>query len=81
MANTLKIKFELEAGFICRESVRQELQNSKAKLEHWYPGCRVLLTESKGWLETKFYFEACDLPLSAEPTLKKWKKKIEELVN
>lgn len=32
MANTLKIKFELEAGFLCRDSIRQELQNSKAKL-------------------------------------------------
>lgn len=81
MANTLKIKFELEVGFIGRERVGNELRNSKAKLEHWYPGCRVLLTESRGWLETTFYFEACNLPESAGPTLKAWKARIEEIVD
>lgn len=76
----MKISFELIAGVLYRNSVRQELQNSKTKLEYWYPGCRVLLTENKGFLETSFHFEATDLPESAEPVLLHWKKKIEQIV-
>jgi hypothetical protein len=38
------------------------LKNSREKILHYYPGCRVLLTEEKTWLESKFYFEATDMP-------------------
>ena len=50
MAATIKIKFDLTAGFLCRDRVKQDLENSKAKLKHWYPECHVLLTENKDWL-------------------------------
>ena len=56
MTNTLKISFELIAGPLYRTKVRRELENSKEKLKYWYPNCRVLLTEDKGLLETKFSF-------------------------
>ena len=37
MSATIKIKFDLTAGFLCRDRVKQDLENSKAKLKHWYP--------------------------------------------
>ena len=80
MAATNKIKFDLTAGFLCRDRVKQDLENSKAKLKHWYPECHVLLTENKDWFDTTFYFEAYNIPEEAEPALRKWKKQIENLV-
>lgn len=77
--DTLKISFELTAGALCRSNIRGQLNNSKSKLQHWYPKCRVLLTEQNGFFETKFYFEATNLPESAKSELLAWKKKNDEL--
>jgi hypothetical protein len=68
----MKLFFEIEAGLFNRGSIRTQLNNSKAKLQYWYPGCRVLITEDKNLLESKFYFEANDLPDSAKPHMEKW---------
>ena len=68
----MKMYFELEVGLLNRLSVRKQLNNSKAKVEHWYPGCRVLLTENKSWFESKFYFEVVDLPDSAKSHMQHW---------
>lgn len=75
----MKVFFEIEAGLFNRSSVRTQLQNSKAKLEHWYPGCRVLLTEKKDWFESSFYFEANDIPDSAHQHMKDWLDKIKKI--
>ncbi len=75
----MKINFNLTAGFLIRKSVRQELNNSKDKILHWYPGARVLLTESRNFWESEFYFEADNLPESAEAEMQNWKNKLEKL--
>lgn len=62
----MMVFFELTVGIGNRTWVRRALGNSKAKIEHWYPGSRVLMTESKSLLESVFYFEADGLPASAE---------------
>jgi hypothetical protein len=68
----MKIFFEIESGLLNRGSVRTQLNNSKSKLQYWYPGCHVLLTEDKGLFESKFYFEANELPDSAKSHMEKW---------
>ena len=46
----MKFYFNIEVGFFDRPSIRQQLENSKAKILHWYPDSRVLITETKGFL-------------------------------
>ena len=75
----MKMFFELTAGVIIRSKVRQELNNSKEKIKHWYPECRVLLTESKGWIESEFYFEADNLPDHAEKKMRSWIEQIKSM--
>ena len=77
----MKMYFELEVGLLNRSSVRSQLNNSKAKVEHWYPGCRVLLTEDKSFFESKFYFEVIDLPDSAKPHMEHWLSKMKKVAN
>lgn len=77
----MKVYFTLEAGMLYRSNVRQNLINSKHKLEHWYPGCKVLLTENKTFFESSFYFEADNLPDSAKPHLENWMNTIKSLCN
>lgn len=79
----MKVFFELEAGVFLRSQVRQALKNSKSKLEYWYPGCRVLLTENKDWFESKFYFEADNLPdnKDTEDYMRNWIDKIKSICN
>lgn len=76
---SMRIYFEITAGALNRSSVRTQLNNSKEKLKYWYPECRVLLTESKDWLESKFYFEANDIPDQAESQMREWISKIKRL--
>lgn len=57
------------------------LENSKNKIKHWYPNSRVLLTENKDWFESKFYFEANDIPDSAEEQMREWLKRIKSIAN
>lgn len=68
----MKIYFEITAGFLNRGYVKTQLQNSKEKIQYWYPGCRVLLTEDKGLFESVFYFEANELPNSAKSHMENW---------
>ena len=77
----MKVFFELEVGLLNRSSVRTQLNNSKAKVEHWYPGCRALLTENKDWFESTFYFEVDNLPDSAKPHMEHWLGKLKKLAN
>jgi hypothetical protein len=75
----MKVFFELEVGLFDRASIRTQLNNSKAKLEYWYPQCRVLLTEDKNWFESKFYFEADGLPDTAKLHMQHWLGKLKSL--
>jgi hypothetical protein len=77
----MKFYFNLEVGLLNRASVRAQLNNSKAKVEHWYPQCRVLLTEDKNWFESKFYFEADGLPDSAKSHMDHWLSKLKRIAN
>ena len=77
----MKVFFELEVGLLNRSSVRTQLNNSKAKVEHWYPGCRALLTENKDWFESTFYFEADGLPDTAKLHMEQWLGKLKKLAN
>ena len=77
----MKIYFELEVGMLNRSSIRTQLNNSKAKVEDWYPGCRVLLTEDKNWFESKFYFEVDNLPDSAKSHMEDWLNNMKKLAN
>lgn len=73
-----RLKFEIEAGVLNRNTVRRELENSKKKLEYWYPKCTVLLTEDKTWFESFFHFEAKNLPDESESKIRSWIRQIEE---
>ena len=75
----MKVYFNLTSGCFSRSNIRQQLTNSKAKLEHWYPNCRVLITENSGLFESNFYFEADELPNSAEKHMIEWVDKIKQL--
>ena len=75
----MKFYFSIEVGFFDRPSIRQQLENSKSKILHWYPDSRVLITETKGLFESEFYFEACDLPDSAKNHMQKWLDKLKSL--
>ena len=77
----MKIKFDLTAGVLIRSSIRESLQNSRQKIEFWYPGSKVLLTENKGLFESYFYFEADNLPDTdeVENTLNGWLSRIKEI--
>ena len=77
----MKVYFELEVGMLNRSSVRTQLDNSKAKVEYWYPGCRVLLTESKSLFESNFYFEVDNLPDSAKSHMEDWLDKLKRITN
>lgn len=72
----MKVYFELEVGMLNRSSIRTQLNNSKAKLEYWYPNCRVLLTEDKNWFESSFYFEVDNLPDDAKSHMENWLSKL-----
>ena len=75
----MKMYFELEVGMLNRSSIRTQLNNSKAKVEHWYPGCRVLLTENKNWFESRFYFEVDNLPDSAKYHMENWLSNLKKI--
>ena len=75
----MKVYFNLTSGCFSRSNIRQQLNNSKAKLEHWYPHCRVLLTEDKNWFESKFYFEVDNLPDSAKSHMEDWLSKLKKI--
>ena len=77
----MKIYFTIEAGLLNRGNIRTQLQNSKSKLEYWYPGCQVLLTESKTLFDSEFYFEAKNLPDSAKDHMSNWLQKLKEISN
>lgn len=77
----MKMYFELEVGLLNRSSIRTQLNNSKAKVEHWYPGCRVLLTEDKNWFESRFYFEVDNLPYSAKSHMEGWLYELKRIAN
>ena len=77
----MKFFFELEVGIGSISSVRQALQNSREKILHWYPGSKVLLTEAKDWFESKFYFEADNLPDSAKGHMEDWINKMKRISN
>jgi hypothetical protein len=77
----MKFYFTLTSGCFSRNNIRQQLNNSKSKLEHWYPGCRVLLTENKGLFESEFYFEAIEMPNTAEKHMREWVNKLKQLSN
>jgi len=68
----MRIHFEIEAGVFIRNKIKQDLENSKAKIQHWYPSANVLLIEDKDWFESKFFFEAKNLPDSAENHMRQW---------
>lgn len=72
-------KFDLIVGFTIRADVRQQLENSKKKLEFWYPGSKVLITENKDWFESKFHVEGKGFPQGSEKHLKNWFYKIENI--
>ena len=48
-------------------------------VQHWYPGCRVLLTENKNWFESRFYFEVDNLPDSAKSHMEHWLSKLKNI--
>jgi len=73
------IQFNITAGFLVRKSVREQLNNSKKKIEHWYPQSRVLITENRNLFDSEFYFEAVDIPDSAELEMKEWVNKLKKL--
>lgn len=77
----MKVFFELTVGVLIRSQVRRELNNSKEMIKHWYPESRVLLTESKDWFESVFYFEADNLPENAEKKMRLWVDKIRSFEN
>lgn len=77
----MKMYFELEVGLLNRSSIRTQLNNSKAKVEYWYPGCRVLLTEDKSFFESKFYFEVDNLPDSAKSHMEGWLMDLKKISN
>ena len=77
----MKVYFTIEAGFLNRIKIRSQLQNSKEKLKYWYPNCRVLLTEDKGFLESQFYFEANDLPDTAKSHMEEWLTRMKRIAN
>ena len=75
----MKVYFNLTSGCFSRSNIRQQLNNSKAKLEHWYPNCRVLITENSGLFESNFYFEADELPDSAKSHMEDWLAKLKNI--
>lgn len=77
----MKFYFTLTSNCFSRSNIRQQLNNSKSKLEYWYPGCRVLLTENKGMFESEFYFEADEMPNTAEKHMREWINKLKQLSN
>lgn len=75
----MKLFFEIKADFLIRSNVRSQLENSKAKILHWFPESRVLLTERKGLFDSEFYFEAVDLPDSKVQWARDWLAKIKRI--
>lgn len=80
----MTIRFTLKIGALRgRGTCRQELENSRRKLEYWYPGCRVLLTEKRGLMESEFYFEASELPDTQQcrEVIRNWERKLRSNVD
>lgn len=77
----MKLYFTIEAGFLNRGNIRSQLQNSKEKLQYWYPNCRVLLTEDKGLLDSQFYFEVNDLPDTAKSHMEEWLTRMKRIAS
>lgn len=77
----MKFYFTIEAGLLNRGNIRTQLQNSKEKLKHWYPHCRVLLTEDKTFFESQFYFEADDLPDTAKAHMQEWLDRLKRIAS
>jgi hypothetical protein len=75
----MKFFFTIEVGIGNRTNVRQQLQNSKERIKYWYPQAQVLLTETKDWFESEFYFEVKNLPEDARPQMQNWLIKIKSL--
>lgn len=73
----MNFKFDLKAGFLLKKSVRQQLENSKKKLEFQYPECSVLLTENNG----RFHFEAKNIPDSEEYVIRNWLNRIKMIAD
>jgi hypothetical protein len=79
----MKFKFEIEAGFIVRNTIRTELNNSKLKLEYAYPNCSVTIHEEKTVFESVFKIQGVNLPDTdeVERVIRKWFKQIENATN
>ena len=57
-----KFKFSLEAGFLVRASVRNQLQRSKDRLQYHYDGSNVSLREERHWWGSVFYIQGKNFP-------------------
>lgn len=77
----MKFHFEVTAGRFLRNDVKQNLENSKRKLEFTYPECQILLTESKSFFETVFYIEGKNIPDEAAVYIRKWIDDMKRLEN
>lgn len=77
----MKFYFTIEAGLLNRSNIRTQLQNSKEKLKHWYPNCRILLTEDKTFFDSQFYFEVDNLPDGAKPHMEEWFSRMKKIAS
>jgi hypothetical protein len=77
-----KFKFELEVGFFGKDSVRDQLNRSKAKLEYTFGG-NVSITETKEFLGgRKFLVVGTGFPDTQEfvDVIRDWEKKIKNAI-
>ena len=77
----MKFHLELTAGRFIRKSIRQNLENTKKKLEFNFTECRVLVTESKSIWESTFHIEGKDIPDSVVNDVKRWINQLKECEN
>ena len=75
----MKFHTEMTAGLLLRKEVRRMLEKEKARLEFGFEGCKVMIIENKGFLESHFRFECKGLPDSMEANVRKWMRDLKRL--
>lgn len=78
-----RFKFSIEAGFLNKNQVRKELQNSADKLMYRYPGSTVTVREESGFLESEFHIQGTNFPDTDqfEREIRNWVNKINDACN
>lgn len=74
---SLRFKFSIDAGILCRSGIRQELAKLKSDFEYHFPPGKIKIDETKGFLSSLFIIKGEEFPDNFQSTIVNLKQKLE----